>query len=80
MYAYLKNISKVEETLKRRLPESVKNTQHEMQPHAQTTILTSDAASYDRERGAATESAAREYIDLENLIMIVPAQFDRAFG
>ena len=42
-------------------------------------ILTGAAASYDRDGGAATESAARDFIDLENLIMIVPAQFDRTF-
>ena len=50
-----------------------------MLPHVQATILTGDAASFDRDGGAATESAAVDYIDLENLIMIVPAQFDRTF-
>ena len=36
-------------------------------------ILTSNAASYDRDGGAATESAAREDYDFKNLIKKVPA-------
>ena len=38
-------------------------------------IFTGAAASYDRERGA-----VREDIDLESLIVTIPAQFDRTFG
>ena len=79
MYGHLKNIRKVEETLKRGPLQIVKKTSQEMLPHVQATILTGDAASFDRDGGAATESAAVDYIDLENLIMIVPAQFDRTF-
>ena len=43
-------------------------------------ILTGAAASFDRDGGAATESAARDFIDLENLIVTIPAQFDKTFG
>ena len=79
MYAYLKNITKVEEILRRGPPESVKNYQHQVHSYIDSMILTGAAASDERERGAATESAAREDIDLEYLIFTAPAQFDRTF-
>ena len=42
-------------------------------------ILTGDEARNDEERGAATESTEKEDIDLEYLIVSIPAQFDRTF-
>ena len=50
-----------------------------MQPHGQAKNLTGNAASYERDGGAATESAARNEDGRGNLIMRDSEYYNRTF-